>query len=70
MNEVIKTKDDYPIVLGVQHVQEIMDCSESSARNYIRVANKQLQKEGVMTDVIRLARIPRNQFFKIYGITG
>lgn len=64
-----KRKEDYPIVLGVKHVKEIMDVKESAATQYIKMANKKLEQEGYLVNVTRLLRIPRDQFYRIYGIT-
>lgn len=66
----VKKKTDYPIVLTAEHVQEIMACSSTSARQYINVAAIELRKSGKLppTDVIRNSRIPRDLFFEIYGI--
>jgi len=63
-----KTKEDYPIVLTPSHVAEIMGCCKTSAGQYIKEANLELKKRGLLVNVIKNARIPRDRFFEIYGI--
>lgn len=66
----MKEKSDYPIVLTTVHVQEIMHCSPTSARQYIKVVAEKLKKVGKMppTDVVKSARVPRDFFFEFFGI--
>lgn len=63
-----KTKEDYPIVLTPSHVAEIMDCCNTSATKYINEANQELKRRGLLVNIIKNARIPRDRFFEIYGI--
>ena len=63
-----KTKEDYPIVLTPAHVSEIMDCCNTSATKYINEANLELKRRGLLVNIIKNARIPRDRFFEIYGI--
>lgn len=67
---MIKEKGDYPIVLSTKHIVEILDCSETTARQYINQASSILRQQGklALVDVVRNARIPRDLFFEIYGI--
>ena len=64
----MKAKEDYPIILTPAHVAEIMGCCKASAGRYIREANLELQRRGIIVNVIKNARIPRDKFFEIYGI--
>ncbi len=66
----MKDKSDYPIVLTTVHVQEIMQCSPTSARQYINVASIEIKKQGKIPpkDVVRRAIIPRDFFFDFYGL--
>ena len=66
----MKEKNDYPIVLTTVHVQEIMQCSPTSARQYINVASIEIKKQGKIPpkDVVRRAIIPRDFFFDFYGL--
>lgn len=66
----MKEKSDYPIVLTTVHVQEIMQCSPTSARQYIKIVAAELKKAGKMppTDVVKRARVPRDFFFDFYGL--
>jgi hypothetical protein len=63
-----KTKEDYPIVLTPSHVAEIMDYCNTSATKYINEANLELKRRGLLVNIIKNARIPRDRFFEIYGI--
>lgn len=65
-----KSKEDYPIVLTTNHVVEIMDCSKTTAAQYIKAANAELKKRGIISpiDIAKNLRISRDKFFEIYGI--
>lgn len=67
---MVKSKNDYPLVLTSKHVAEILDCSEPTARTYINQINASLKKEGKVTckDFARIARVPRDKFFEAFGI--
>lgn len=67
---MIKEKNDYPIVLTPKHVKEIMDCSEPTARTYIKTANAKLKEEGKIPclEVANISRVPRDYFFQMFGI--
>ena len=67
---MVKEKNDYPIVLSTRHVVEILECSETTARQYINHASTVLKQQGkvALIDVVRNARIPRDLFFEIYRI--
>ena len=68
MKTTPKTKEDYPIILTPTHVAEIMGCCSTSATKYINEANLELKRRGLLVNIIKNARIPRDRFFEIYGI--
>lgn len=68
MKTTPKTKEDYPIILTPTHVAEIMGCCSTSATKYINEANQELKRRGLLVNIIKNARIPRDRFFEIYGI--
>ncbi|GEA33603.1 helix-turn-helix domain-containing protein [Clostridium diolis] len=65
-----KEKADYPIVLQTKDVMEIMGCSSTTAAQYIKIASAKLKEQGKIppVDVVKNLRIPRDQFYFIYGI--
>jgi hypothetical protein len=67
---MVKEKKDYPIVLTTRHVKEMMNCSEPTARVYIKTANARLKQEGKIPclEVANIARVPRDYFFNMFGI--
>lgn len=67
---MIKNKQDYPIVLTTKHVKEILNCSEPTARTYIKTANARLKQEGKISclEVASISRVPRDYFFNMLGI--
>lgn len=65
-----KEKHDYPIVLSVSDVQEIMGCGKTSAYEMVKVASAYMKKQGKTPpqETVRRAIIPRDVFFEMYGI--
>ncbi len=43
---MVKEKHDYPIVLTVKHVQEIMGCGKTSAYEFVNIVSAHMKKQG------------------------
>lgn len=54
----MKTQTDYPLILTVQHISEIMQCSLYSARNLMNLKGFPVVAFG------RVKRVGRDSFFK------
>lgn len=67
---MVKEKSDYPIVLTVKHVQEIMGCGKTSAYQFVKMASAHMKQQGKIPpqDTVGRAIVPRDVFFEIYGI--
>lgn len=57
----MKKKDDYPIILTVKHVAEIMQCSDYHARNVMNLKGFPVVRLGINS---RMKRVGRDSFFK------
>lgn len=66
----VKEKKDYPLVLKVEHVMEIMGVKRTAASAYIREASETMKAQGKLPPlhVVSKSRIPRDVFFELYGI--
>lgn len=64
---MIKTKDDYPIMLEPIHIQEILDISRRGTYDFLNEVeyryNKRKNYEFPVKRIGRLMKIPRDLFF-------
>ncbi len=69
---MVKEKHDYPIVLTVKHVQEIMGCGKTSAYEFVNIVSAHMKKQGKIPpkETVGRAVVPRDVFFELYGIYG
>ena len=57
----MKQRDEYPLILTVNHISEIMQCSQYHARQLMALKGFPVVKLGINS---RMKRVGRDSFFK------